>query len=239
MAGVNTISPQSVKNLFGGGVASSGGTQVESADGRKGLDMNAFLTMFTTQLKHQDPTNPLESYELAAQLAQFSSVERLTNINSNLKEMQSYLASLNNSLMIGMIGREVVGLSDTLQLNSGQVSKGSYKLEVPAQVTVRIFDEKDGLVRALNSGTQNPGTYDVKWDGRNEGGQQMPDGAYHFKIEAVDSTGRVLDISPTVSGTVYSLKMEGGVPYLVLGGANGAKLSINEVMEIIGQGATG
>lgn len=237
MPGMNPISAQSIKSLFGSTPGQSSGSQVAQAEGTKSLDMNAFLTMFTTQLKHQDPTNPLESYELAAQLAQFSSVERLTQVNANLKEMQSYLASLNNSLMVGMIGKQVVALSDSIQLNSGQISKAGYKLDVPAEVSIRVYDEKDGLVRVINAGIQNPGAYDVKWDGRNEAGEQMPDGKYHFKIEAVDSTGKALDVSPTVSGTVYALRMEEGIPYLVLDGSKGVKLPINEVVEIIGQGA--
>ncbi len=237
MTGVNTISAQSVKSFFGSTPTQLSGSQTEGVAGKKALDMNAFLTMFTTQLKNQDPTNPLESYELAAQLAQFSSVERLTLINSNLKEMQSYLASLNNSLMMGMIGKQVVGRSDSIQLNGSEISKGSYTLNTAADVTLKITDENGALVRTINVGSQNAGSYDVSWDGKNGSGQQMPDGTYHFQVEAVDASGRVLDITPTVSGTVYSLRLDEGIPSLVLGGANGVKLSINEVTEIIGSEA--
>ncbi len=237
MAGVDTISAQSVKSLFGSTPTQLAGSKTSETTGSKGLGMNAFLTMFTTQLKNQDPTNPLESYELAAQLAQFSSVERLTLINSNLEGMQSYLASLNNSLMMGMIGKQVVGESDSIQVNDGKVSKGSYTLDAAADVTVKIVDDNGSLVRTISLGTQQAGSYEVSWDGKNGSGQQMPDGTYHFQVEAVDSSGRVLDVKTTVSGTVYSLKLDEGIPSLVLGGANGVKLAINQVREIIGSEA--
>lgn len=237
MAGVDTISAQSVKSLFGSTPTQLAGSKTSESSGSTALGMDAFLTMFTTQLKNQDPTNPLESYELAAQLAQFSSVERLTAVNSNLEEMKSYLASLNNSLMMGMVGKQVVGESDSIQLNSGETSKASYTLDAAADVTVKILDDSGSLVRTISLGAQQAGSYDVSWDGKNGSGQQMPNGTYHFQVEAVNSSGQVLDVKTTVSGTVYSLRLDEGIPSLVLGGANGVKLAINQVTEIIGSEA--
>ncbi|NLI31304.1 MAG: hypothetical protein GX422_00780, partial [Deltaproteobacteria bacterium] len=72
MAAVDTVSAQSLKSLLGSTATALSGSQTTSgSSSSKTLDMDAFLTMFTTQLKYQDPTNPLESYELSAQLAQF------------------------------------------------------------------------------------------------------------------------------------------------------------------------
>lgn len=237
MVGVDTISAQSVKSLFGSTPARPAGSKTSETTGNKGLGMDAFLTMFTTQLKNQDPTNPLQSYELAAQLAQFSSVERLTRMNSNLEEIQSYLASLNNSMMMGMIGRQVTGESDSIQVSDGGISKGGYTLDAACDVTVKILDDNGSLVRTINVGAQQAGSHDVSWDGRDGSGRRMPSGTYHFQVEAVDSSGRVLDVKTTVSGTVYSLRLEEGIPSLVLGGANGVKLAINQVTEIIGKEA--
>lgn len=243
MVGMSPISAQSTKSLFGAvPMQLSGSTQLNGSEASAGtgystLDMNAFLTMFMKQLQFQDPTNPLQSYELAAQLAQFSSVERLTQVNTNLQTMQSYLASLNNSLMMDMLGKQVVGQSDRVTLNDGQISKGSYKLTVPATVTVKITDENGALVRTINVGTQNAGSYDLSWDGKNDAGEAMPNGTYHFEVEAMDSAGKSLDVATTVTGTVYSLRFEDGIPYFILDGANGVKLGVNEIIEIIGTSA--
>ncbi|NLI81074.1 MAG: hypothetical protein GX443_05215 [Deltaproteobacteria bacterium] len=239
MLGVNTISAQSVKSLFGSTPSQLSGSQIESESGRKTMDMNAFLMMFTTQLQHQDPTNPLESYELAAQLAQFSSVEKLTQVSAQLEEMQSYLSSLNNGLMVGMIGKEVVALNDGLQLVEGKASEGSYKLDVSADVTIKIYSESGTFIRTIKLGAQKPGSHEVSWDGCDGTGTKMPDGRYRFQVEAVDEEGRVLEISTTVSGTVHSLRMVDGVPYLVLDGSNGLELPVNSILEITGSGKTG
>jgi flagellar basal-body rod modification protein FlgD len=197
------------------------------------LGMNSFLTMFTTQLKYQDPTNPLQSHELAAQLAQFSSVEKLTELNTNLKEVKSHLASLTNAQMINLIGKEVTGLNGTLQANDGKVSSASYQLDAPAVATVKIYDEDGVLVRTISMGPQAAGRYEVKWDGRNDAGKKVADGSYSSKVEAVDGEGKKFDIKATIHGTVYSFRLEEGVPYLILNGSDGIKLPISEVQEVM------
>jgi flagellar basal-body rod modification protein FlgD len=197
------------------------------------LGMNSFLTMFTTQLKYQDPTNPLESYELAAQLAQFSSVEKLTELNNNMKEVQSYLASLTNAQMINLIGKDVTGPNGTLQVKDGQATSAAYKLNAAADVTVKIYDEDNVLVRTIKLGPQDAGSHEIKWDGCNDAGEKVAAGYYTSKVEAVDSDGKKLDIQPTIHGTVYSFRLEQGIPYLILNGPDGIRLPISEVQEVM------
>lgn len=235
MAAVDTVSAQSLKSLLGSTATALSGSQTTSgSSSSKTLDMDAFLTMFTTQLKYQDPTNPLESYELSAQLAQFSTVEQLTKIGTALEEMQSYLSSLNNGLMVGMIGKQVEASSNALQLSEGEISKGTYDLGIAANVTVKIYTENGTLVRTINVGSQDAGSHEVEWDGKNDAGEKMSDGRYVFAVEAVDADGNNLDVSTKVNGTVYSLRMENGIPYLVLGDSNGLELPVSSVLEITG-----
>jgi flagellar basal-body rod modification protein FlgD len=211
--------------------ASTQGTGQTSSTGK--LDMNAFLTMFLTQLKYQDPTNPLESYELAAQLAQFSSVEKLTEANSNLVDLQSYLSSLNNAEMVGLVGKHVVGQASTLQVSSGKATTADYQLDVPANnVSVKIYDENNALVRTMSMGAQAAGKYQINWDGCNDAGKNVSDGLYSFKLEAVDGNGNQLDVTPTISGLVYSFRLEQGNAYLILNGPGGIKLLAGDVMEV-------
>lgn len=197
------------------------------------LGMNSFLTMFTTQLKYQDPTNPLESYELAAQLAQFSSVEKLTELNTSMKEMQSYLASLTNAQMINLVGKEVVGLNGTLQVNAGKASNASYQLNAASDVTVKIYNADNVVVRTISMGPQAAGSHEINWDGCNDAGEKVAEGYYSSKVEAVDGDGKKLDIKPTIHGTVYSFRLEQGIPYLILNGPNGIRLPISEVQEVM------
>jgi flagellar basal-body rod modification protein FlgD len=212
----------------------SAGTQTTGQTSSTGkLDMNAFLTMFLTQLKYQDPTNPLESYELAAQLAQFSSVEKLTEANSNLVKLQSYVSSLNNAEMVGLVGKHVVGQASNLQVTSGKATTADYQLDAAANnVSVKIYDENGALVRTMSMGAQAAGKYQINWDGCNDAGKTVSDGLYSFKLEAVDAAGNQLDVTATVSGQVYSFRLEQGNAYLILNGPNGIKLPAGDVMEV-------
>jgi flagellar basal-body rod modification protein FlgD len=213
--------------------SATGSQATAQAHGANQLDMNAFLTMFLTQLKYQDPTNPLQSYELAAQLAQFSSVEKLTQANTNLVKLQSYLSSLNNAEMVGLVGKHVVGQASTLQVSSGKATPADYQLDVPANnVSVKIYDENNALVRSMTMGAQAAGKYQINWDGYNDAGKQVSDGLYSFKIDAVDGNGNQLDATSTITGLVHSFRLEQGSPYLILNAPGGIKLPAGDIIEV-------
>ncbi len=83
-----------------------------------------FLKLFTTQLQYQDPLKPMDSTEFTAQLAQFSSLEQLFNLNKNMEQSINYQESLNNGMIINLIGKNVKtieGLSaKVLGINFGE-----------------------------------------------------------------------------------------------------------------------
>jgi flagellar basal-body rod modification protein FlgD len=197
----------------------------------KQLGVGNFMTLFTTQLKNQDPTNPMQSYELAAQLAQFSSVEELTKLNSTMKEIENYLVSLTNSEMVNLIGKEVSGVNNTIRLTDGKTSNASFDVVSPANVTVRIYNDDGALVRTIASGQQTAGDHAISWDGRNDKGDKLANGNYTFKVEAVGADGNAVGVTSRIRGTVYSLKFENGTQ-LVLGGPDGIKLPANEVTDV-------
>jgi flagellar basal-body rod modification protein FlgD len=196
------------------------------------LGVDNFLTLFTTQLKYQDPTNPMESYELAAQLAQFSSVEQLTKLNSSIEDIETYLASLANAEMVNLMGKQVVASGNTIQLNDGETTKGSFEISSAANVTVRIYDEDGTLVRTQALGQQTSGAHTINWDGRSDAGKKVNDGNYTFKVEAVGADGNQVSVRSKVEGTVSSVRLENGVSYLLLGGSNGIKIPATDVIEI-------
>ncbi|MBF0343145.1 MAG: flagellar hook assembly protein FlgD [Nitrospirae bacterium] len=83
------------------------------------LGKNEFLKLFTSQLKYQDPLNPMDSTNFTTQLAQFSSLEQLYNINSNLKTLTDYENSVNNVLAVSLIGKSVTTTDNKTALVSG------------------------------------------------------------------------------------------------------------------------
>ncbi|MGD8888475.1 MAG: flagellar hook capping FlgD N-terminal domain-containing protein, partial [Desulfobacterales bacterium] len=78
------------------------------------LDKDDFLNLLITQLQNQDPLKPTDSVEFTAQLAQFSSLEQLSNVNENLKLLQNFQASINNSQAVALIGKEITAKGNSI-----------------------------------------------------------------------------------------------------------------------------
>ena len=226
---------QSSGSFLGANSATASSTSGSSADNASGIgDMNSFLTMFLTQLKSQDPTNPMESYELSAQLAQFSTVEKMTQANTLLQQLQNYSASLNNVAMASMVGKEVSAIKSDLEVGASTVGNLDYKLDSAAGVTIKIYDQSSNLVQTIEKGNQAAGKYKVDWDGTNAAGNRVAQGTYTCKIAAVDATGNQSEVSPTVQGSVYAFKVENGSPFLVLNNETGPKISAGDVIGVAG-----
>jgi len=209
-------------------VSSKGGSAASSM-----LNMNAFLTMFTTQLKYQDPTNPMESYELAAQLAQFSSVERLTSIEKSMSEMQSYLSALNNAQMIQAVGREITGASNIIQVTGDQITRSGFQIGVGAgEAVARIRTQTGEVVRTIVLGELAAGRHKLEWDGKNDAGQKVAPGLYAFEILAYAKDGRPIDVDTSVSGIAYAFRMVEGAPFLILDGDNGLLMPTSSIKQV-------
>ncbi|MGV8074044.1 MAG: flagellar hook assembly protein FlgD [Syntrophobacteraceae bacterium] len=227
-----SVATQSLNGGFASGAISNTASATSGTSAGSLLNMNSFLTMFTTQLKYQDPSNPLESYELSAQLAQFSTVEQLAQISSQLKNQQMLLTAVNNAQMMDALGKEVVGSYDALQVKDGSISKGSYQLSAPADVTVRIYDDQGNQVRTISMGSQEAAQYSVTWDGKNDSGETMGDGSYTFDVSALDTQGNSVDVTKSISGRACAFRVEDGAPYLVLDNTSGVKLPVSAIVEV-------
>lgn len=195
--------------------------------------MDNFLTLFLAQLTNQDPTNPMESYELASQLAQFSTVEQLASLNEQVSALEDYLTALNNAEMINLVGKQVSATSDALQLKDGSVTGCSYTLDdAAADVTVKVYDESGVLVTSYSTGSQDAGTYSVDWDGTDSSGNTVEDGNYTCTVQATDSSGGTSTLTTTISGSVYSYVLEDSAGYLVLDNADGIRILPSAVTEV-------
>jgi flagellar basal-body rod modification protein FlgD len=212
---------------------------VSSAASNQSLNQNDFLTLFMAQLKYQDPTNPMQSYEMASQLAQFSSLEQLTQANTNLQKLQSYVSSSTNAEMMGLIGKEVTGTSDAVQLKNGKASPISYQLDSQSNVVISITDSNDNPIRTVRLSGQAAGNQSYTWDGKNDSGQAVAAGNYTCTVQSVDSTGSATDLTTSISGQVNAFRLVQGVPYLILNSSDGLELPISNIVEVSNQSTGG
>ncbi|MCU0840794.1 MAG: flagellar hook assembly protein FlgD [Thiobacillaceae bacterium] len=164
-------------------LAALGPSAAGQAGGIKSVE-DRFLKLLVTQLKNQDPMNPMENAELTMQLAQMSTVEGINNLNTSLA---SLLDSYRNSQTLqaaSLIDRQVLVDGDRLQL-AGGLGGGAVELKQAAdQVRVDILDAYGQAVRSLNLGQASAGLQRFAWDGLDSFGKPVADGVYRFAVNA-------------------------------------------------------
>jgi len=145
-----------------------------------------FLTLFTAQLKNQDPLDPVKNEAFVAQLAQFSSLEALTNMQASMDNLAKSMGA--NQMISGasLIGKKVAAGDSLTALEKGGQIDASINLPQGASgVTLTVQDAKGNTVQELVAGAQNPGTVNLSWDGQDAMGNPAPAGYYRLVANAV------------------------------------------------------
>ena len=194
------------------------------------LAKDDFLSLLITQLKNQDPLSPMDNTEFTAQMAQFSSLEQLFNVNDNLLGLQALTASVSNTQALTLIGKEVVAEGDSVYMENGESSSISFNLaESAVSVSIHITNSAGEVVRTINQGSMSEGQHEITWDGTVDGGGTAPDGLYGYVVDAVDSSGNQVDADTYISGVVDAISMDNGISYAHIGDV---KIMISEISEV-------
>jgi flagellar basal-body rod modification protein FlgD len=193
--------------------------QTASGLGANGtVDQQQFLTLFITQLQNQDPLNPLDVNGLTSQLAQFSSLEQLYNINGALRDLGEALASREQIDPVSLLGAAVTVGGDGIEVVDGEATR--LWLDVPPGTTgVQIAIEKPGggIVRVVALGDPPPGELEFVFDGEDDRGLPLPDALYTARVSGRDEAGESISVETFVEGTVSGVDMREESPVLLLG----------------------
>ena len=153
------------------------------------MGQTEFLTLFTTQLKNQDPTDPVKNEAFVAQLAQFSQLEATTAMKDS---MNSMVSSMSNDRMLGaasLMGKQVAVPDGPVMVTDTTVSQGTINLPTGADgIQLQVFNSNGILVRSQIMGAQQPGDVTLSWDGMTDGGQPAANGVYRY-VANVNSQG--------------------------------------------------
>lgn len=194
------------------------------------LGKEEFLKLFMAQMQYQNPLEPLKGTEFTAQLAQFSQLEQMWNINENLKNNQLFLNSLNNAQAVNFIGKNIKAVGNSVYLKEGDSAFIHYKLKEDAvKVFVHIYDANGNLVTTLELKNQKAGEQKLEWDGKDDKGNSLGSGQYSFEIEAYDADEKRIDVTSYIQGEVTGVTYEEAIVYLLLGEQ---KIAISDVIEI-------
>jgi len=159
--------------------------QTAVAKQAKELGQDEFLKLMTAQLQNQDPLKPMDNGQFLSQLAQFGTVNGIQDLQKSVDTLASSLQS-NQALQAStMVGRKVLVESPSVALQAGQPASGMIDLPAPSgDVSLTITDASGRLVHTIPMGAQQAGQLAFTWDGLDEGGNSLPEGAYRLAAEA-------------------------------------------------------
>jgi flagellar basal-body rod modification protein FlgD len=195
-----------------------------------------FLKMLTTQLRSQDPLNPLQGSEFASQLATFSQLQQLTDMNKTLTaslDADLLLAqSINNNMATTLVGQTVRAEVNQVQVgSSGNVSLNYRLPEAATSISIDVVDADGVTVRTIDVPPHVTGDTSTEWDGKTSNGVRVPPGTYTFSVHAANADGGTISVENYVQGKVTAVSYVGGQVMLSI---NGIDVSLGQVISIIG-----
>jgi flagellar basal-body rod modification protein FlgD len=179
-------------------------------------NFTSFLQLLTTQLKNQNPLDPLDTNQFTQQLVQFAQVEQQLKSNDQLAALVSLQKTTQATAALDFVGATVAVDGSTAKLADGEAS---WRLQVPKPVISNvIIKSSTGQTVYSGSFSMNTGVQEFVWDGKGNNGVQWPAGDYTISITATDTTGQTVAVPTEVEATVDSADLTKDPPALEIAG---------------------
>ena len=179
-------------------------------------EQDKFMTLLITQLKNQDPLNPLDNAQVTSQLAQLNTVTGINKLNDTLETLKTDLAASQSAEAVNMINHGVLAPGKAMQVTEG---KGIFGIELGSyadNVQLDIKNSSGKVVHSMTLTNVDPGVLPLAWDGKLEDGSTAPDGTYTLALTATTGDKPLTDAQALAFGTVASVST----------GPAGAKLNV-------------
>lgn len=222
-----------IESVAGAGAgAASTGAVAEPKNPGGSLGQDEFLTLLVAQLKNQDPMNPLNAEQFAAQLAQFSSLEQLIKINETLEGQTDGSAALmdamNATTALSVVGRDVLAAGSALDITEG--GAGPLVVGVGGEAssgTLKILDVDGEEVASMELGELGPGRQEIEIDQAISG---LEPGRYSYTVELMDETGTALETQTFSRVHIDGVRYGPGGPVLISGDL---EIPLSNVVEVL------
>jgi len=194
-------------------------TVTKMADEDSSLGKDDFLKLLIAQLSAQDPLDPMGAQDFSAQLAQFSGLEQMTNVNSNLEILQKLQTASQNTSSLSLIGKIVESYGNAFNHSANSSETLSYSLASDA-VSVRIdmFDSTGSQVDMIRLDNQGQGKNTASWDGFDKHGNPLPAGTYSYTVKADNQAGAPIAVDTFSSGLVSDVVFGEDETYAIVNG---------------------
>ncbi len=184
------------------------------------MGKDGFLKLLTHQLKNQDPFKPQDQKQFASELAQFSQLEQLSNVNNKLENLNRNGPGQSKFHGASFLGKEIITNGTSVK-----VSEAGEKIDLPfhlakpaAKAIVRVYDNKNQLIKQMNLDTRGAGQQSVTWNGSQEDGFEAAKGIYRFEVRAWDENFNEFKAETKARGLVTSVSFENGETILEVDG---------------------
>ncbi len=207
--------------------ATAGAASTVAAAASNSSDIqDRFLKLLVSQLKNQDPLNPMDNAQLTSQLSQISTVTGIEKLNTTMQSLSASFMSAQSLQSAGLIGHTVYTDGNTLGFNGSAPALGGVNLSQSADsLKVNVLGPSGNVVRQIDLGAHQAGLVAFKWDGLSDGGANAAAGSYSFEIKA-SSGGQTVPTSSLMSGQVSSITL----------GTDGAHANVNGIGDVpVGQ----
>jgi flagellar basal-body rod modification protein FlgD len=179
--------------------------------GKATLDRADFMKLFITQLQHQDPLEPMNSYEMASQLAQFSSMEATMRVADNMEQLLNYQVSQNNLQLLSLVDKGVQGFGNKMGVVDGAATPTEFHLfDAADSCIIEIYDAAGRVVDRVDLGYAAVGLHQLSWDAKTPNGDTVEDGLYSYVVKAITGQGQQVEVEYRTSGRVTGIEFNSG-----------------------------
>ncbi|MCD6249714.1 MAG: flagellar hook assembly protein FlgD [candidate division Zixibacteria bacterium] len=198
------------------------------------LGKDDFLQLLVAKLQYQDPLKPMDDENFIAQLAQFSTLEQMSNISDGIESSNQWdflqMQSLNNVMASGLIGKEVTADFSGVYMDGTNQPTISFTLTKPAsEIQFEIRDEAGDLVTTLTAEDVDLGAGSIKWDGKDSLGNLAPEGYYTISASATEASGATFTPSLKLTGMVSTITYRDGAAFVMV---DGTEVSLGDIRSV-------
>lgn len=216
--------------LSGLGLSGYGSSSTSAKDNSLGQD--DFLNLMITQLKNQDPTDPVKNEDFVAQLAQFSTVSGIESLTSSFEALSQTLTQNQTLQAATLVGNNVLVPAQSVELDEGQGISGAVNLSSSAtDVTLNVYGPTGELVHTQKIGTLSSGLQELSWDGLLDDGSAAPAGSYTLELTA-QMDGATQSLDTMIDGQVQSVTTDSDGGGLVLNVQGIGSINFSDVYRI-------
>lgn len=214
-----------IGSIFQNGANTSDNINQQKSVFDQSADM--YLSLFLTQLKNQDPTEPFDTSKMAEQLSQLNTSQQLITTNKSLQELISVNKNSQASSLAGFINKNVEYLGDTFYMKPNDTQKFSYFVDDDYKsVNLEIRDEKGVLIRKI-AGDKTQGSHDMTWDGKDATGTVVKEGTYKVTAVSEGTDGKFGGLSTFLTGTVTGIDFASSANPTVFIGADKYRIGVD------------